>query len=386
MSAATTAPEIAQSEAGTTTVRGDDTVVQAGETRSARVESIRALACLGVLVGHIFGNYHSFSHTTIDSVSHRLLLGGGIGVFVFFALTGYLLYWPFVRRDFGTGTPVNLRHYARNRVLRILPLYFVALPVTLLWREGGGSLSQWAKFMTLSENFFHDTVGKVNPAIWSVVVEIHFYILLPLIALTVAAIARRRTWVALAVLAVPAVISLYIWQHHVAGRPAPLWRYNLPSTFFCFLPGMSLAFLRLEMERGRIRLPAPLDRSDLWIAGSIPFFLYSLDKIKMPPVTVAAFLLLGGCVLPLRSGVLARSLSWRPLAYVGVVSYSIYVWQGPVIHQVYDSLDRGLAAVLLGPLMIAVGVLSFRVVETPFLRLRRRWSPASAPQPATRVT
>src|SRR4051812_29616660 len=76
------------SRAGT---RDASTIAQAGETRSARVESLRALAALAVLEGHVFGEHHNYDPAqTLDSFGHRLLFGGGLGVYIFFALTGYL--------------------------------------------------------------------------------------------------------------------------------------------------------------------------------------------------------------------------------------------------------------------------------------------------------
>src|SRR3954447_21096105 len=102
-----------------------DEVVQAGELRSARIESLRALAALGVLLGHLWGqaNAHA-AGATMDGFGARVLLGGGFGVWLFFALSGYLLFWPFARAALGDGRRIDLGRYARNRLLRIVPLYY----------------------------------------------------------------------------------------------------------------------------------------------------------------------------------------------------------------------------------------------------------------------
>src|SRR5947207_12806370 len=123
------------------------TVTQAGEIRSARIESIRALAALAVLEGHAFGYAHGWIPQDIYcSYLHRVVLGGGSAVLVFFALSGYLLFWPFAKRWFGPGDPIDLRRYAINRVLRILPLYYVAVIVVLLVQEHGGTFGEWWRF------------------------------------------------------------------------------------------------------------------------------------------------------------------------------------------------------------------------------------------------
>jgi peptidoglycan/LPS O-acetylase OafA/YrhL len=358
-------------------------VLQAGERRIARVESLRALAAAGVMIGHAWGVAHDYGRDASDGYLERIVFGGGFGVFLFFALSGYLLYWPFVRRDFGGGDRISLRTYARNRVLRILPLYYVAIVLLLLVQEDGGTREQWWRFLSLSENFSAATVGTVDGALWSVVVELHFYALLPLLAIAVARVARASLARAAVLLLAVGAASLAAWLALVtfADAPSPVWRYNLPATFFFFVPGMWLALLRLKLERdGR---PAWLDGiaggSLAWVAASAAVWLVVFVDYRLTPVAaVAAFLAVGACVLPLRSSVALRALEWRPLVALGVASYSLYVWHSRVL----ASLDTQPALAI--PAAIVVAFVSYRLVELPFLRLRRRWSTASAPiEPAT---
>ena len=106
------------------------TVSQAGEQRSARIESLRAIAALAVLAGHVI--LVSTPLTEVDdNVLYKVLFGGGFGVFFFFGLTGYLIFWPFAQRYFGDGDTVDLGRYAVNRAVRILPLYY-AVVITVL--------------------------------------------------------------------------------------------------------------------------------------------------------------------------------------------------------------------------------------------------------------
>ena len=76
-------------------------VSQAGEIRLATVESLRAVAALSVLAAHSYASAHNYPDPNAASYPHRLVFGGVFGVFLFFALTGYLLFWPFARRAFG---------------------------------------------------------------------------------------------------------------------------------------------------------------------------------------------------------------------------------------------------------------------------------------------
>ncbi|MBV9293811.1 MAG: acyltransferase family protein, partial [Frankiales bacterium] len=123
------------------------TVVQAGERRSAPVESMRALAALAVLAFHAQLVIRLYDHRPVtNELLSKIVSIGSQGVFLFFTLTGYLLFRPFAQRAWGSRLPVDVRRYALNRVLRILPLYYFAIVVLLLAQEHGGTFTQWWRF------------------------------------------------------------------------------------------------------------------------------------------------------------------------------------------------------------------------------------------------
>jgi peptidoglycan/LPS O-acetylase OafA/YrhL len=125
--------------------------------------------------------------------------------------------------------------------------------------------------------------------------------------------------------------------------------------------------------------------STVWLAAGIVLWLvsayrYDLDNLMLP----ASALLLGACALPLRQQWLVRSLDARWLAALGTASYSLYLWHGPII----ESMSRAswmpsgfvpLAAIGAVACCI-IALVSYRVVEAPFLRLRRTWSSARVPE------
>jgi peptidoglycan/LPS O-acetylase OafA/YrhL len=340
---------------------GDAGVMQAGEVRSARIESLRALAALSVLTSHVF-----LFKLGSGGDLHKLAGAGRYGVWMFFALTGYLLFWPFVR-----GGEIDLRRYALNRVLRILPLYYVVVVVLLVLNEHGGSTAQWWRFATFTQNYFTSTVGTVDVPIWSLVVEIQFYALLPLLAYVVV----RRP----ALLAALAGLSLAVWfaKVHSPGVADLRWRYSLPATFFAFTPGMFLALLRAK----NIRLPG----STTLILVSLPLWFVAALAIRWaePLSAIAAFLVLAAVVMPVGEGPLVRALGAKPLAAVGVASYSLYLWHVPLIKALNDHAHPGTLGLLIAgaALALAVAAVSYLVVERPFLRLRRRWDSGPRSQP-----
>jgi peptidoglycan/LPS O-acetylase OafA/YrhL len=366
-------------------------VVQAGEVRSARIESLRALAALGVLLAHVYGAVYGYvTPEDPGTFRDRLLLGGGFGVILFFALSGYLLYLPFARQTLGGGDRVDLANYARNRALRILPLYVVVVVALLVLRENGGTWSQWWRFLLFAQNFSTETVGTVNGVLWSLVVELHFYILLPLIAWLAARLGRNTRLGAAIVLLALAGGSVVVHYTKVKGAHEPgsqVWRYSILATFLYFVAGMLVALLRLAWEERRPGwLRGPLASAEAWLLAAVGIWLLVIGDYGLGPLAaLASMLMVGAAVLPLQPGPLVRALDWRPLALIGVASYSVYMWHVPVLEWVVDAAGGipggfpGLLAITLA-LAIPGSFASYALIERPFLRLRRRWARSTAPQ------
>lgn len=365
-------------------------VSQAGELRLSRIESLRALAAMGVVVGHAWGIAHAFGPDANDTYLDRVLYGSSHGAFLLLGLSGYLLFWPFVRRYWSERPGrMDLGQYALNRALRILPLYVIAMSLLLVLREDGGTLEQWVTVMLLAQNFSHEWLFTVDGPLWTIVIEVHFYLLLPVVAWLVARVARGsigRGALALGLIALPS-LGVWLWAVTFAHPHRVLWQHSLPGTFFFIAAGMQLAFLRLAVQRARPRwLEGPLGSSDLWLGTSVLIWIVLFSDFSLLPfVTVATFLTVGACVLPLRQGVLVRVLDYKPLAVLGVASYSLYVWHLPLEDWVagYEpGVPAGVAVPFLVaiPLCVVVALVSYRLIEAPFLRLRKRWSPATAPQ------
>ena len=359
---------------------GAGAIDQAGEARSPAIESLRAVAALAVLEGHVFGATRGYGPGAYASFFDRALLGGGFGVYLFFALTGYLLCRPFARRDLAGGRPLRLGRYAANRAVRILPLYYVVLIVYLVAFGHAGSPGMWWRYGLFVENLFPH-LPPVDGPMWSLVVEVQFYALLPLLALGLAKVARgsaRRAAVAIALVGLGASLvrlTLVTLPH----GPDPRWVYSLPGTFVFFTSGLLLAVVDTAW-RGRrpAGLRGPLARADLWLGLAaaimlVVFWRYDLDALVVP----ATFLAVGAVALPLEAGPVTRALRWRPLAFLGVCSYSLYLWHFPIVNQVVGSAwaPHGFWALLalLVPLCGAVAVASYLSIERPFLRLRRNW-------------
>jgi peptidoglycan/LPS O-acetylase OafA/YrhL len=382
---ATAEPDLASAQPG-------PEVTQAGERRLVRIESLRAVAAIGVVAAHIWG---VASHGDFFSgFGARVLAGIGFGAFFFFALSGCLLYMPFARRDFGAGSPVSLRRYALNRAVRIFPLYYVSVAVVLLLLYSGGTIGLWGRFGLFLENFSPATVGLYNGALWTIVIELHFYILLPLLAWFIArsssGSARKGALILGALLL--ASVAFKVFAVIEPGRPFrdPV-TMSLPANFYLIATGMLVGLLRETWDRRPGWVRGPLLRADVWLLAAIPPWLCFVYDYKLQPMfAISCFLIIGAFVLPLRPSAVGRLLDWRPLALLGLASYSLYIWQVPILQAIeqyripvvdplitrfQDLLGSdylGLMVVAM-PICIGVALLSFKLIEEPALRLRRRW-------------
>jgi len=369
--------------------RREGGVVQAGERRSARIESLRALSALAVLSCHAW----AFTNlATLGTFHSRVILGAGfLGVDVFFALTGFLIFLPFARRDYGHGPPVDLGGYALNRALRILPLYYVVLVIVAA--IDGTALTTFLRFALFSQSFSQSLVAKVlDGPMWSLVVELHFYVLLPLLAWVLARLSRGSAGRAAALLVGLGAASTGVYE---AGfHPFEVWTYSLPASFVYFVPGMLLAIASVRLQ-GRVPrwTHHPLARADLWLLAAVgvwlALFLDPTIEIRLLPLAiVGTALVVGSCTLPIQRRGLDRLLDVRPLAWVGVISYSLYLWHWPLLNWLPRPGMAGYGGWLVFmayaiPVCLVAAWISYRLVEAPALRFRRRWFAGStAPGPA----
>jgi peptidoglycan/LPS O-acetylase OafA/YrhL len=239
----------------------------------------------------------------------------------------------------------------------------------------------WIRFFTFTQNYWSDTAGQIDGPAWSHAVEIQFYLFVPLFALAVGRFAKRPLRAAALLIAALGLASL-IARLGLVQNPDfvnETWRYRILTNFLFFVPGMALALIESHLRGRQLRLPEWLARSDLWFGGAIALWLivvfagYDWDFLIAP----ASFLVLGACVLGLRSGVGHALLSLRPLALIGLASYSLYLWHFPLLELLTNegaSPELVPLATLAIPVAIGVAFLSYKLIEEPFLKLRGRWA------------
>jgi peptidoglycan/LPS O-acetylase OafA/YrhL len=316
------------------------------------VDGLRAVAVTAVVI------YHAFPD---------LLPGGFVGVDIFFVISGYLI-TGIIAPQIAADT-FSFRDFYGRRARRLFPALMVVLVVTLLL----GAVLLMPK--PLSELAYHAVaaalfvpnlanwadVGYFNAAastkpllhLWSLGVEEQFYLVWPFLLMT-AGLVRRRTTILVAVAGLSFVCSVVLTETN-------------PSAAF-YLP-----FSRLwELAIGGLLALMPIQPK--WFYQPAGLVLVALSLFVISEETafpgIAALLPAGGAMLVL-AGSGGGLLAWRPLVWVGLISYGLYLWHWPLLtYANYLGIDTALnrAAIVLAS--VALASMTFRMVETPLRQMR----------------
>ncbi len=357
-----------------------------GNPRFPAVDALRAAAALAVVLFH--ADQFSAAQNTIvgRAVAHL-----DVGVAVFFAITGFLLYRPYFAAAVGDAPRTPTRVFYWRRALRIIPGYWVAL-IAL------------APILVFAHppivNFFFLQIYRpawdrsgIGPA-WSVCVEMSFYVLLPLFARRLNRAwghldrhTRREREIALFVgLAVASTILralIHRYVHHVLAVDP------LPTTLPWFCIGIALAIISVDAGRYSGNVRAVMEQHPWWSwAAALAIYATTLTTAAIPDTDGSGVLLfiryglIAGLILgPLVLGAPARFVGGRvalagPAAWLGLVSYGIYLYHYPlmkVIHPHTGSRTADLLVLAAAGTSIAVscGALSYYAIERRVLTLKR---------------
>ena len=377
-------------------------------------DSLRAIAAIAVLGAHAAGPAQA---VTEEAFARPFAMRLGVGVAIFFVISGFLLYRPFLAAHVTGAARPRFGSYALGRFLRIYPAYWVALTVIAAWGYADAAFTSDGPYLyLLIQNYFDLGLAGIGTA-WSLCVEVAFYVFLPLFVValghaggTSAESRLRRAAVAIGALAAIGLV-LRAWLTARGGHVAA---DEVPATFLdWFALGMGLAVLSVWVETRGERLPRGLRWLDgapsaAWAAALVAFVVLSLAFDPDEPGYGAggewgAHVLYGvvGVALALpvalgdhSRGLLRRMLANRVLLYLGLVSYGIFLWHIAVIRQLEEwHLERVdfVHPYILWPavtlaLTTVIATLSYYAIERPALGLRRRLLGPEADRPAGEAT
>ena len=310
--------------------------------RVASLTGIRAVAALLVVLTHAAYTTGRYPQGYVGLVYSRM----EIGVPIFFVLSGFLLFSPWVRAAAGGQAPPSVRRYAWHRVRRIMPAYVVTVVAAYLvyhFRTAGpnpghtweGLFRNLTLTQIYTDDYLYSFLHQGMTQMWSLAVEVAFYVVLPVLAYLLLVVLCRRRWrprLLLSGLVVLALISP-AWLalvHSVDWLPdgARLW---LPGYLAWFVGGMALAVLQPMGVRGYALVCVPLAVVSYFIA-STPIAgepTTSPAELRDAVVKTAFYAVIATLVVaPLalgNSGLYARLLASRPMVFLGEISYEIFL-------------------------------------------------------------
>ena len=361
---------------------------------------MRAIAVLGVLIIHVGAASGVNLHAWYGVATSQ----GRLGVRIFFMISAFLLFRPFVMAQLHDESTPRIRTYAKRRALRILPGYWAALILLALWPGLSGVWTQdWWVYFGILQAYWFGSLHQGLSVAWSLTIEVAFYLVLPLLALCLGWLGRganartrmQRQVFALIFLGLAAEIfriSLFLIERRALN-------FTLPSMFLPFAVGMlfaiSSAWLGTD-ERRWTWTRWVVDRpASCWLAAVGIFVACCVSPVfaragaqnhtvwtwafeQLAYVVISALLLLPAIFGEAAGGWPRRVLANRMLSFVGAVSYGIFLWHEPILQWMaragWGRLIPGHPGLTLSILClmtsIPLGWLSYRLIEAPAMRLR----------------
>lgn len=292
------------------------------------LDGIRGIAVLIVIASHTRG---------LQLESH-----GGVGVWLFFSLSAFLLTMRFASHPERAYSSQHLWHYFRRRIARVFPMYYCVLIGSFLFS------SRW----TFEEWMRHMLMIRADGVYWSIPQELLFYILLPVLVLLLSPVRRfGHLAMAIALLALAVASNLWLDKSVLSLNGNGKWQ---PFYFGAFASGMAFSYLYRWEPLSRIAVKPAVNRilhvlGLVILAGvvfSSPFYqriatetFPILGTLNSPmgwkyPGTYGLFC--GGLIwitLTCQGRLLDRVVSSLPLRAIGVVSFSMYLLHYPVMRQ-----------------------------------------------------
>ena len=379
--------------------------------RFDELDAYRGLAALLIVIFHAYQYSRQAtqqSHYVYEGTPFHYVFGNlDAGVAWFFALSGFLLFMPIARAAIRQSEPQSTRGFLVRRAIRILPLYYVAILVVWSWRYTGGR-EQWQdliQHLTFTHSFDQQRIfWTIGPA-WSLAVEVHFYLVLAFLgpvlyrACRMFDTERARTFLLVAFVGGFGLFGAGFkwWAAFVAEIPESnsTAYFGFQAKMDDFAIGMMVGVIAAAVGGRQLvgRVGAMVLR---FIGATIIVLAFSVRFVESVPrpITVADLyfhglsaigfaLFLAAAVFGPPESMWGRVFTHPSLRFLGLVSYSVYLWHEPLLIELGKHkwlLDPApdafpLNAVILVALSLAVGAVSYVVIERPTMELRHLFTP-----------
>jgi peptidoglycan/LPS O-acetylase OafA/YrhL len=347
--------------------------------RIAQLDGWRGVSILFVVVGHLNVRYNAHPETVVDYNSLAFHLST-LGFNIFFVISGFII-TKLALREFDQTGRFSIRNFYTRRFFRIIPPLFLYLGAVML--AAAFLLIEQAHSETLAAAAFVCNIPGVSCGwfgghTWTLAYEEQFYISFPLLFALVGV--NMRKFIAILFIVLVALPFLRAVLHLGDG-----WRaFATFATVFSYIcVGAVIAAYEVNIKR------LAESRYAAYFSCGAAFLLIGLLFLKatfaFPPGSPLAYMLvaLNNTIPPIciawlvgssvhQSNLFTRALAMPPLVFIGMISYSLYLWQQFFMAPRWLYISDPDSLLLIPPLMFVVATLSYYLVERPSVQLGKR--------------
>lgn len=343
--------------------------------RNRNIDFLRACAILIIVV------YHGYAIAGQPWQSHKIIhlilsFGGEVGVTLFFALSGFGIFWSLYKREKKNDMP-KWRSFLKQRCIRIAPQYYASIFILLVFQLEGLisvlGLKHIFAYCTFTQNLWIETHGSVNGALWTMATIVQFY----LVAMFLYRMVQKNWVLAGGNSILISVFSKFLVYHYlIPAMQLDSYAYfvygrQLLTALDNFVLGMVAAKIILKLWEKNISKKMVVSGLIASVVSGVALIVVSYEfcmrgiYFDKPVGYIAhsvlalmiAVLMIGVSMLPqLKGGIM------RPMSFIAKYQYGIYIWHLPVIRGLYQNSPLFQALIAKGFIPFIVGILFIVII------------------------
>jgi peptidoglycan/LPS O-acetylase OafA/YrhL len=337
----------------------------------------RGFAVIAIIVYHGRSGFFN-EHSELIQLSSHL----DLGVNLFFAISGFLI-CGLLLQEYQNHGGINLRRFYLRRCFRILPPYYAVLAVLCVLSILGAiqvNYSYLPSCLLFYRNYtplgMDEQSGFYTAHFWTLAIEEHFYLIWPMLLIAV----KPKRAGKFAFLLAMAVFAWRVLESHFQWFASVLLPSNLLTRTDTMMDALLWGCLAAIYFPEIVRFSARIRFSQLWLP--ILATLLVIEKLRTPGLIELQAVLMPALVLSTviqPASLLGRVLEWRPVRWLGTISYSLYLWQELFLPELASEKGHGIFHYLQQPpwnlpAILACACLSRYLLEVPMIRLGHRLS------------